>query len=161
MPLTKKGKKIKSAMTEQYGKEKGEQVFYASQNKGTIKGTEKKPKKKGGLMNWVCRSTTAPRNEFEPIGGFEWEFAPPFALLIDDEFRHGRYRLGAKPDIVCPVAGRLDFSDFDGDFSLVCPLAIGKMKNGFLEISFSLVLFGYFFRDTAGVFHDSHDRPGH
>jgi hypothetical protein len=49
MPLTKKGKKIKRAMKDQYGKEKGEQVFYASQNKGNITGTEKK--KRRGLMN--------------------------------------------------------------------------------------------------------------
>ena len=49
MPLTKKGEKIKSAMAEQYGKKKGEQVFYASQNAGKIKGVEKKPRK--GLMN--------------------------------------------------------------------------------------------------------------
>jgi hypothetical protein len=45
MPLTKKGKKIKRAMTQQYGKKKGAQVFYASQNKGTIKGTHKGRKK--------------------------------------------------------------------------------------------------------------------
>jgi hypothetical protein len=51
MPLTKKGKKIKSAMQEQYGKDKGERVFYASQNAGTISGTHKAPKKKKGLMN--------------------------------------------------------------------------------------------------------------
>jgi hypothetical protein len=49
MPLTKKGKKIKRAMQEQYGKDKGEKVFYASQNKGNIKGTEKKQRR--GLMN--------------------------------------------------------------------------------------------------------------
>ena len=42
MPLTKKGEKIKRAMVKQYGKEKGKKVFYASQNKGTIKGTHKK-----------------------------------------------------------------------------------------------------------------------
>lgn len=42
MPLTPKGKKIKSAMQKQYGKDKGERVFYASQNKGTVKGTHKK-----------------------------------------------------------------------------------------------------------------------
>lgn len=42
MPLSKKGRKIKRAMKDQYGKKKGERVFYASQNKGTIKGTEKK-----------------------------------------------------------------------------------------------------------------------
>lgn len=45
MPLTKKGKKIMSAMKEEYGSKKGKQVFYASQNKGTIKGTHKKGKK--------------------------------------------------------------------------------------------------------------------
>lgn len=44
MPLTKKGKKIKKAMQEQYGSERGEKVFYASQNAGKIKGTHK-PKK--------------------------------------------------------------------------------------------------------------------
>ena len=33
MPLTKKGKKIKSAMLKIYGKKKGEQVFYAYENK--------------------------------------------------------------------------------------------------------------------------------
>jgi hypothetical protein len=49
MPLTKKGKKIKGAMQDQYGKKKGEQVFYASQNAGTISGTHKT--KKRGLMN--------------------------------------------------------------------------------------------------------------
>jgi hypothetical protein len=46
MPLTKKGAKIKRAMTAQYGKEKGERVFYASANAKTIKGVEKKKKKK-------------------------------------------------------------------------------------------------------------------
>lgn len=44
MPLTKKGKKIKKHMKEEYGDKKGEEVFYASQNKGTIKGTHKKSK---------------------------------------------------------------------------------------------------------------------
>lgn len=48
MPLTSKGKKIKKAMQEEYGSKKGEQVFYASKNKGTIKNVdkEKKPKNK-------------------------------------------------------------------------------------------------------------------
>lgn len=41
MPMTKKGKKIMGAMKEQYGPERGEEVFYASANKGTIKGVEK------------------------------------------------------------------------------------------------------------------------
>ncbi len=42
MPLSPKGKKIKKNMEKQYGAKKGKQVFYASQNKGTIKGTHKK-----------------------------------------------------------------------------------------------------------------------
>lgn len=44
MPLTKKGKKIMRSMKEQYGEEKGEQVFYASENKGVIEGVHKKKK---------------------------------------------------------------------------------------------------------------------
>jgi hypothetical protein len=46
MPLTKKGEKIKKAMEKEYGKKKSEDVFYASQNKGILKGTHH-PKKKG------------------------------------------------------------------------------------------------------------------
>jgi len=46
MPLSKKGVKIKKAMTESYGKKRGEEVFYASANKGAIKGVEKKSRKK-------------------------------------------------------------------------------------------------------------------
>jgi hypothetical protein len=46
MPMTKKGKKIMKSMKEQYGSKKGEKVFYASKNKGTIKGVDKKKKSK-------------------------------------------------------------------------------------------------------------------
>ena len=45
MPLNKKGKTIKKAMQKEYGKKKGEQVFYASENKGTIRGVLKNIKK--------------------------------------------------------------------------------------------------------------------
>ena len=44
-PLTKKGEKIKRSMVKQYGKEKGKQVFYASEQKGTIKGVAHKKKR--------------------------------------------------------------------------------------------------------------------
>ena len=49
MPLTDKGRKIKEKMKKTYGKKKAERVFYASKNKGTIKGVDKakkKPKKR-------------------------------------------------------------------------------------------------------------------
>ena len=42
MPKTKKGRKIHRAMKEQYRKENGTRVIYASQNKGKIKGTHRK-----------------------------------------------------------------------------------------------------------------------
>lgn len=42
MPLTAKGKKIKKAMQKEYGKKKGEKIFYATENKGKIKGIKKK-----------------------------------------------------------------------------------------------------------------------
>uniref|UniRef100_A0A6H1ZGA0 Uncharacterized protein n=1 Tax=viral metagenome TaxID=1070528 RepID=A0A6H1ZGA0_9ZZZZ len=41
-PLTDKGKKVLKSMKKEYGAKKGEQVFYASINKGKIKGAEKK-----------------------------------------------------------------------------------------------------------------------
>ena len=45
MPLNKKGKKIMKSMKKKYGKKRVETVFYASKNKGTIKGVEKKKKR--------------------------------------------------------------------------------------------------------------------
>lgn len=44
--MTKKGKKIMKAMMEEYGSEKGKKVFYASKNKGKIKGVDKRRVKK-------------------------------------------------------------------------------------------------------------------
>lgn len=41
MPLTKKGEEILRAMQQEYGQKKGESVFYASINKGTVTGAEK------------------------------------------------------------------------------------------------------------------------
>ncbi len=43
MPLNEKGKKIMAAMKKQYGA-KAKEVFYASENKGTISGVKKKKK---------------------------------------------------------------------------------------------------------------------
>lgn len=47
MPLNKKGEKIKKNMEKEYGAKKGEQVFYASLNKGTVTGVEKSRRKPG------------------------------------------------------------------------------------------------------------------
>jgi hypothetical protein len=40
MPLTAKGEEIRGAMEKEYGEKKGEEVFYASRNKGTISGVD-------------------------------------------------------------------------------------------------------------------------
>jgi len=40
MPLSKKGKKIMSSMKKEYGSKRAKQVFYASRNKGRIKGVD-------------------------------------------------------------------------------------------------------------------------
>jgi hypothetical protein len=45
MPLTKKGEKIMKAMKKEYGSKRGKSVFYASFNKGIIKGVTKGGKK--------------------------------------------------------------------------------------------------------------------
>ena len=47
MPLSKKGAKIMKAMQKEYGKKRGTSVFYASFNKGIIKGVKKGRPKKG------------------------------------------------------------------------------------------------------------------
>ena len=47
MPLTKTGRKVMSSMKEQYGKEKGESVFYASINKG-VKGSSEWHRNRAG-----------------------------------------------------------------------------------------------------------------
>ncbi len=38
MPLSEKGVEVKKSMEKEYGPKKGEEVFYASENKGNIKG---------------------------------------------------------------------------------------------------------------------------
>jgi len=58
VPLTDKGQKILGNMKKQYGKDKGESVFYASANKGTITGIEKrKHAYKGGLIKGFPKLT--------------------------------------------------------------------------------------------------------
>ena len=50
MPLTKKGNKIMANMESEYGPE-AKRVFYASANKGTIKGVHKTKKRHGGAVH--------------------------------------------------------------------------------------------------------------
>jgi len=56
MPLTIKGKKILKSMKKQYGSKKGKQVFYASANKGKIKGVENPGSSKDYLKKKVLKA---------------------------------------------------------------------------------------------------------
>ncbi len=69
MPLTEKGHKIMRAMVEEYGEEKGKQVFYASKNAGKITGVDsdedeetmdKKPKVFVEVRNYAARRNASP-----------------------------------------------------------------------------------------------------
>lgn len=57
MPLTEKGKDILAAMKKQYGSKKGESVFYASMNKGIIKGVEKRHPGNSKIKNEKMRQS--------------------------------------------------------------------------------------------------------
>lgn len=45
MPLSRKGAKIMASMKAQHGGKKGERVFHASRNAGTIRGVDRKKRK--------------------------------------------------------------------------------------------------------------------
>src|SRR6516162_8777825 len=103
MPLTEKGEKIKSAMEKQYGAEKGERVFYASKNKGTIAGVDdddyvklKEGKEKDTIMKNINTLLEAGHSREAAVGiaqrkafgddaqhmGFNKEGATPVEKLI-------------------------------------------------------------------------------
>ena len=51
MPLTDKGRKVKAAMTREYGAKKGTSVFYASINSGKVTGAERGGKVRSGSVH--------------------------------------------------------------------------------------------------------------
>ena len=73
MPLTDKGRKILAEMQEQYGEEKGKQVFYASKNAGRITGVDNTP------------SEENPRDNTWPVG--------PVDTVLIDVLRSGKVRI--------------------------------------------------------------------
>lgn len=64
MPLTPKGTEIQSAMKKEYGPTKGEEVFYAAKNKGTISGVDFQPPVVKKLLNGVG---VGPRDANKPV----------------------------------------------------------------------------------------------
>lgn len=47
MPLSPKGLKMRSAMREEYGRKKGDRIFYATENKNKVKGLRLFGRRKG------------------------------------------------------------------------------------------------------------------
>jgi len=79
MPLNRKGKKIMKSMKEQYGSKKGKSIFYATMNKGKIKGVEKKAE--GGMMK------KKPYEKFKDTTKKEYENKKKrFPMIPQDEF---------------------------------------------------------------------------
>ena len=96
MPLTSKGEKIKGAMEEKYGKEKGEQVFYASKNKGTITGVDRVPLEEGKSKETVNKNVNilleAGHNEEAAVGIAQRK-------AREDDNQHMGFTQGEAPDI--------------------------------------------------------------
>jgi hypothetical protein len=87
MPLTSKGRKIMRAMKSEYGADKGERVFYASRNKGTISGVDPESRKKKTKKKKTEEMTTTLN-----IGGSGSRTLPP-----------SRPKLRLKPKAALPL----------------------------------------------------------
>jgi hypothetical protein len=83
MPLTEKGETIKGAMEEQYGEGKGEQVFYASKNKGSISGVDKSDADEPALE--ASRASKEEERQRKGERASEQGEADPIAQLKDAE----------------------------------------------------------------------------
>lgn len=64
-PLTDKGKEIMASLKEQYGEEKGEQVFYAMKNSGQIEGIDSKTTKDREFKTIAVRGPGVERETVE------------------------------------------------------------------------------------------------
>lgn len=97
MPLNKKGEKIMDAMTEQYGKKRGKQVFYASLNKGKIGGVKKMSN--GGDVKLKTPVKDLPNPGLKALAGTE----KGKKAVAKMGFRNGGIAKGGK----CPHRGKV------------------------------------------------------
>lgn len=71
--LTSKGRKIEHAMESEYGSKKGKSVFYASKNKGTIKGVEEKKHELAGKMKHRAMKSAKNMESLRSKGNKSWD----------------------------------------------------------------------------------------
>lgn len=67
MPLTSKGEKIMGAMQREYGEKKGEKVFYASRNAGTIGAVDTITTLEQESRTREAYATTQAYKDFQPV----------------------------------------------------------------------------------------------
>jgi len=85
MPLTDRGKKIMKSMKERYGKKKGEQIFYATKNKGKLKNVEK------AYLGKAIKQPTETKKEFQMRHAYHTPF-----MKKPKGFRGGGMDMGSK-----------------------------------------------------------------
>ena len=119
MPLTKKGKKVMSSMKEQYGKKKGKQVFYASKNKGTIKGVVPVVK----IFGWMLIIFMIIAGVFKPPAATVFAFAASIGVAVGF----------ASQDILKNIFGGITIL-FERPFNVGDKIEIGKYYGEVTEI---------------------------
>jgi len=146
MPLTKKGKKIRKAMHKQYGKKKGEEVFYASANKGTIKGVhgedinkyateEEKEMLKENMKSLIEKYGTNEEKQFLKEAGV-------YDLPVDPDFT--RKRLAKKQlrktlgSAASPIEGELSRSNWLNRSTFLSPFDKSGQPRQYLKILLAL-----------------------
>jgi len=114
MPLTAKGEKVLAEMKEQYGDEKGTQVFYASINKGKLKGTHKGKKSKhikkaaeGAIVTNLQGGGEVAPTGAPPTGAPQGPRTPPMIAIVgpSGEVAPMTVMLGGQPTPVYAVIG--------------------------------------------------------
>ena len=115
MPLNKKGKKIKRAMVKQYGKKKGESVFYAMENSGKLK---KVLKAKGGMdasqADFGGGSTTSGGNGRDPSKQYDSKnkLSPGARQALQDQKNRARGRISPSTTAAGNVLKGIGFLGF-------------------------------------------------
>lgn len=104
MPLTEKGSEIMKSMKEQYGPERGERVFYASENAGTITGVHDMEEELSPLDCGDEGTTPPTPPPMDSVGGIVDQTGMVTQPLPVPEFEHPQLH----PDASTPPEPALD-----------------------------------------------------
>jgi hypothetical protein len=110
MPLNKKGKKIMEKMKEEYGKKKGESVFYAMENSGKLKGVKKA---KQGMM---ANLKPVPAGKEKSLGKLPTKVRNKMGYAKHGKIMKARYGTMAKGDVKEGISKSNEFKSKLEDF---------------------------------------------